>query len=47
MTVNGGEFYKFNPAENYADPDSPANFVSEGYTSVKSGDWYKVVESAK
>lgn len=31
ITVYGGKFYNFNPAESYSEPGSPVNFVAEGY----------------
>ena len=41
ILVKGGKYYKFDPANNTAEgPDT--NFVEEGFTSVKEGDWYVV-----
>ena len=41
ILVKGGKYYKFDPANNTAEgPDT--NFVVEGFTSVKEGDWYVV-----
>lgn len=42
ISVEGGEFYKFDPANNAAE-GANTNFVSEGFVSQKDGDWYKVV----
>ena len=41
ITVKGGKFYKFNPAESESEPEI-TNFVAEGYKSVKNGDWFVV-----
>ena len=45
ITVYGGKFYKFDPANNKS--ENPAvSFVAEGYISASSGDgWYIVSES--
>ena len=41
ITVHGGSFYKFDPANNKS--ENPAvSFVAEGKTSTKEGDWYVV-----
>lgn len=40
--VYGGEFYKFNPAENKSE-NPQVSFVAEGYKVVPNGDWFKVV----
>ena len=37
IKVTGGSFYKFNPANNDADPNAPVNFVPNGYTSTQNG----------
>ena len=42
ITVMGGTFQKFDPANNVAEGPN-TNFVAEGYGSVKEGDNYKVV----
>ncbi len=42
ITVKGGKFYQFNPAN--AQVGAGEVVVPEGYTVVKEGDWYKVVE---
>lgn len=47
ITVTGGSFYKFDLIVENSDKKNPQSYLPEGYTSVKSGDWYKVVESAK
>ncbi|MBE6021353.1 MAG: hypothetical protein E7228_06420, partial [Clostridiales bacterium] len=45
ITVSGGTFYGFNPAEVYTEPDQPESFVAEGYSSVNINDnIYTVVE---
>lgn len=45
ITVTGGSFYKFDPANNAS--ENPAmNFVAEGYKSVQDGDYYVVVEGS-
>lgn len=41
ITVYGGKFYKFNPADNFSE-GSNTNFVAEGYESVQEGDWWVV-----
>lgn len=41
ITVEGGRFEKFDPANNLAEGPN-TNFVAEGYQSVKEGDWYIV-----
>lgn len=42
ITVKGGEYYKFNPANNAAEGEN-TNFVATGYKSVQNGDWYTVM----
>ena len=41
INVTGGSFYKFNPADNVSE-GAGTNFVSAGYDSKASGDWYVV-----
>ena len=41
ITVNGGTFYKFNPADNLAE-GANTNFVSENHAVNKEDDWYSV-----
>ena len=41
ITVKGGKFYKFNPANNLAEGTN-TNFVADGFKSEKNGDWYEV-----
>ena len=41
IEVNGGSFYKFNPANNAAE-GTGTTFLAPGHTSVKEGDWYVV-----
>lgn len=41
IAVEGGRFYKFNPADNAAEGEH-TNFVSDGFVSVKNADWYEV-----
>ena len=41
IEVNGGSFYKFNPANNAAE-GTGTTFLAAGHTSVKEGDWYVV-----
>lgn len=36
ITVYGGKFYEFNPAESYSEPGGPVNFVADGYHVVES-----------
>lgn len=42
ITVYGGRFFKFNPADNVSEGEH-TNFVAEGYKSVQNGDWWEVV----
>ena len=42
ITINGGSFYKYNPAESRSE-NPVANFVAEGYKVVIEGDYYTVV----
>lgn len=42
ISVSGGRFYMFNPAESYS--ESPAmNFLASGYRVITDGTWYTVV----
>lgn len=41
ITVNGGSFYQFNPADNTAD-GANTNYVAAGKTVTQNGDWYVV-----
>lgn len=41
ISVEGGKFYKFNPADNLAEGVN-TNFVADGFKSEKNGDWYEV-----
>ena len=41
ITVLGGRFYKFDPANNAAE-GAGTNYVLTGYKSVPDGDWYIV-----
>lgn len=51
ITVYGGRFYGFDPANNVSEPNPseewleshPNGFVAEGYKSVQDGDWWEVV----
>ena len=42
ILVEGGKFYKFNPANNLAE-GANTNFVADGFKSEKNGDWYEVI----
>lgn len=42
LTVNGGSYYKFNPA-NCAAEGEGTNFVADGYSVNLSGDYYTVL----
>ena len=44
ITVTGGSFAHFNPAESYAEPNAPVSFVPEDYKVVRAGDIFTVVE---
>lgn len=44
ITVRGGHFYKFNPADNLAEGEH-INFVDEGYSSILNGDYYSVIKN--
>ena len=41
ILVKGGEFYKFDPANNLAEGPN-TNFVADGFKSENNGDWYEV-----
>jgi hypothetical protein len=41
ILVNAGKFYKFNPADNLSE-NPKVNFVAEGKTVEKDGDWFIV-----
>ena len=41
IVVKGGQYYQFNPADNTAE-GANTNFVAEGCSVVKEGDWYIV-----
>jgi len=43
ITVEGGKFYKFDPANNVAEGPN-TNFVPEGFQSIKDNDWYTIQE---
>lgn len=49
ISVKGGHYYGFNPAQNNSEPDEawweahPNGFVADGYTSIKNGDYYSVI----
>ncbi len=45
ITVYGGEYYMFNPANCKAE-GADTNFLAEGYTTEQQGDYYKVVAVA-
>lgn len=45
ITVNGGKFENFNPAEANTEPGGPYNFLADGYVSVEDGDWFVVKEA--
>lgn len=49
ISVEGGHYYGFNPAQNNSEPDAawweahPNGFVADGFVSIKNGDWYTVI----
>jgi hypothetical protein len=49
ITVKGGHYYGFNPAQNNSEPDEawwnehPNGFVADGFVSIKNGEWYSVI----
>ena len=44
ITVKGGKFYGYNPADAYSEPTQPKSFVAEGYISEADGEYYTVRE---
>ncbi len=44
ITVKGGKFYGYNPADAYSEPTQPKSFVAEGYISEADGEYYAVRE---
>ncbi len=44
ISIKGGTFYGFNPADNNAD-GAHTNYVAEGYVVIKNGDEYTVVKA--
>ena len=42
ITVTGGKFYKYNPAESYTEPTQPTSFVKDGYSVTTDGDYFVV-----
>jgi len=46
ITVQGGTFVNYNPAEVYTEPTQPLNFVAEGYKVEMENNEYTVVENA-
>ena len=45
ITVYGGSFKKFNPADNISE-NPKKNFCADGYFAVANGEWYNVIEGA-
>lgn len=51
IKVEGGHFYKFDPAHNSAEDNAdwweanPNGFVADGYSSIKNGDYYSVIKN--
>ena len=45
ITVNGGRFYVFNPADNAAEGKG-TNFVAAGLSVVENDGWYTVGKAA-
>lgn len=44
ITVYGGTFYQYNPAQATTEPGGkPVSLLADGYTVVQNGDWYTVV----
>ena len=49
ITVKGGHYYGFNPAQNNSEPDAawweahPNGFVADGFVSIPNGEWYSVI----
>lgn len=46
IVVDGGRFFKFNPADNVSE-GANTSFVADGYTAVADGDWFVVTEAPK
>lgn len=44
VTITGGSFVHFNPAESYAEPNAPVSFVPEGYKVVQTGNTFTVLK---
>ena len=45
ITVYGGTFYQYNPAQATTEPGGkPVSLLADGYTVVQNGDWYTVVK---
>lgn len=43
ITVTGGKFYQYNPAESYTEPaPQPTSFVKDGYSVTTDGDYFVV-----
>lgn len=46
ITVTGGKFYKYNPAESYTEPaPQPTSFVASGYSVTADGDYVVVSQN--
>jgi hypothetical protein len=49
ISVKGGHYYGFNPAQNNSEPDAawweahPNGFVADGFVSIPNGEWYSVI----
>lgn len=49
ISVKGGHYYGFNPAQNNSEPDEawwnehPNGFVADGFVSIPNGEWYSVI----
>ena len=49
ITVKGGHYYGFNPAQNNSEPDEawwnehPNGFVADGFVSIPNSEWYSVI----
>lgn len=49
ISVKGGHYYGFNPAQNNSEPDEawwnehPNGFVADGFVSILNGEWYSVI----
>lgn len=45
ITVTGGKFYQYNPAESYTEPaPQPTSFVKDGYSVTADGDYFVVTK---